>query len=91
MDINFEDAAVLVWLPKGVMPKPEHFGPQANLSPPSPNPEAWWTLGDALLHSRMAQGDYEKEPWIKVGGNVLSPVQVLKAYEAFKNGEAFRV
>lgn len=89
MQIDFDAAAVLLWLPKGEMPKPEHFRADIDLRPPSPNPEAWWKLGGALLHSRIVQGEHGKEPWIKVGGIVLTPVQVLKAYEAFKNDNDF--
>jgi hypothetical protein len=86
MKINFHDAAVLLWLPKGEMPTPNHFHPDNDLKPPSPNPEPWWVLGQALIHSRIVQGDHGKEPWIKVGSVVLTPVQVLNAYEAYKNG-----
>jgi hypothetical protein len=89
MKINFDDAAVLVWLPIGEEPMPSHFSPNNDLGPPNPNPEPWWVLGQALIHSRTVQGEHGKEPWIKVGSVVLAPVQVLQAYEAFKTGRDY--
>jgi hypothetical protein len=86
MKLNLDDAAVMLWLPKGEKPRPEHFEIHASLGPPNPNPEPWWHLSGALLNSRIVD-NHGKEPWIKVGGNVLSPAQVLRAYEALKNGQ----
>lgn len=91
MTLNLNDAAVVLWLPKGELPKPEHFAPDADLRPPNPNPEPWWQLSGALYHSRYRDDVHGKEPWIKVGGIVLSPVQVIKAHEAWKNGSDINV
>ena len=84
--LPWKSCAIVVWMPEGEKPDgAEHFSVGANLSPPKPNPEAWWELGQALLSVRAVENDYMKRPWIKVGEVVLEPDQILQAYEYFKN------
>jgi hypothetical protein len=90
MKLSFKEAAVVVWLPEGEQPTDDHFRAAADHRPPNPNPEAWWELGDALLRCRTGDDTpFGKEPWIKVGDALLSPRQVIQAYEAFKIGKDF--
>lgn len=83
--LPWNSSAIVLWLPKGETPdEAKHFNVEANLQPPHPNPEAWWNLGQALLNVRTVIHDHGKEPWIKVGDEILPPDQILKAYEFFK-------
>jgi len=86
-DLPFKAAAVVIWLPEGEEPKAFDFalGDDKSLSPPYPNPEAWWELGQAITSVRTVEkGDHKKLPWIKVGERVLSPDETLQAYEYLK-------
>jgi hypothetical protein len=62
-----------------------HGNDENSKGPPYPNPEAWWELGQAVISARRTlERPADKEPWIKVGENVLRPDDVLKAYEYYK-------
>ena len=78
MKLDINDTAILIWMPRGVFPDPEHY-----------RVDAFGALGATLVHQKMFPRPGE-EPWIKVAGAagaVLSPVQVLKAYENYKNDQ----
>lgn len=84
--LPWTSAAIVLWLPKGEEPdERKHFNVEAKLHPPAPNPEAWWNLGEALLSIRAGYNDHGKVPWIKVGGEIIRPDDVIPAYEFFKN------
>lgn len=84
--LPWRSSAIVLWLPKGEEPdQANHFNVEANLSPPSPNPEAWWELGQAVLSVRTSHNDGGKVPWIKAGEVLLRPDDILGAYEFFKN------
>lgn len=90
MRLSFDHAAVLLWLPAGVVPGGDGQPVGAPLSPPAANPVGCWSLGEALLLARD-NGDHFKSPWIKVGAVILTPDQVTDGWEAFKNGHPFEV
>lgn len=83
--LPWRSAAVVLWLPDGQTPDRASWSVEADYTPPIPNPEAWWELGDALLSVRSAAETYGKKPWIKVGEDILQPDDILGAYEFFKN------
>jgi hypothetical protein len=79
-------SAVVLWLPKGEQPdEAKHFNVEVKLDPPHPNPEAWWDLGQAVISVRTAHETHGKEPWIKVGEQILPPNEILGAYEFLKH------
>jgi hypothetical protein len=72
-------AAILVWMPPGAEPTAAAFDLRNVQPPPVPNPEAWWTLGDALdyaVNLVTTGANHGKDPWIKVGDALLNPPQV---------------
>jgi hypothetical protein len=83
--LPWQSSAMVIWLPEGEAPDAaKHFNVEADLRPPNPNPEAWWDLGQAVINVRIADRSHTKLPWIKVGDVLLSPDEVLGAYEFFK-------
>ncbi|WP_186388573.1 hypothetical protein [Stappia sp. TSB10P1A] len=85
--LSYTASAVLIWLPEGQEPKAEDFAVDGaeKLSPPYPNPETWWELGQAVKYAREADSaNHMKLPWIKTGDELLSPDDVLQAYEFLK-------
>lgn len=85
--LPWRSSAIVLWLPEGETPgDAKQFNVEADLRPPSPNPEAWWELGQALLSIRAADAHrHGKVPWIKVGESIVPPDEILRAYEFFKN------
>lgn len=84
-ELPWDAAAIVLWLPKDEEPDTaKHFNVEAKLHPPAPNPEAWWSLGQALINVTSGIDADGKVPWIKVGETILSPDQVRPAYEFFK-------
>ena len=83
-------AAILVWLPEGENPDLDNFGPQMVFPPPSPNPEAWWCLEDAINYASGAdRGDHKKVPWIKTGDAILGPDQISRAHSVLRAARNF--
>jgi hypothetical protein len=83
MNLNMRSAAILVWLSEGENPGLDSFSPQMVIPPPSPNPEAWWCLEDAIRYANGADpGEHQKVPWIKTGDAILGPCQISRAYSA---------
>ncbi len=80
MEVDLIAAAVLVWLPRGEVPTIESFGPGRIEPPPTPNPEPWWLLRDAIVHAREVSRAHDKVPWIKTGGTLLNEEQIFQAY-----------
>jgi hypothetical protein len=80
MNLNMRASAVLVWLADGEHPAHDSFGPQLVRPPPSPNPESWWCLEDAILYVNETVRDHKKVPWIKTGHVILGPDQIIQAY-----------
>jgi len=89
MNLNMKAAAVLVWLDDSENPALDSFGPQLVQPPPSPNPEAWWCLEDAIKHANDFARDHKKVPWIKTGNTILGPDQISRAYSAFRAANKF--
>ena len=80
--MDMRASAVLIWLDEGVNPAQEGFGPSKVCSPPSPNPEAWWLLEEAIRYVGGISRDHRKMPWIKTGDTLLGPAQIDLAYSA---------
>jgi hypothetical protein len=59
MNLNMRASAVLVWVPDGENPALDSFGPQLVQSPPSPSPESWWCLEDAIVYDNDADCDHK--------------------------------
>lgn len=84
-ELPWRSAAILLWLPDGEQPdEAKHFKTELDLSPPRPNPQACWSLGQALIMARVAHDAGDKVPWVKAGEVVLDPRDSLGAYEFFK-------
>lgn len=81
-------AAILVWLPQGTDPNSDDFHPLEVLEPPSPNPEPWWELKDAIVYAVELENKHDKLPWIKVHSEILSPQQIGKFYKTMKGTDA---
>jgi hypothetical protein len=84
MNVNMRASAVLVWLDGDVNPTLESFGPGDVCPPPSPNPEAWWCLEDAIKYVGDMQRDHKKVPWIKTDDTILGPTQIGLAYDVLR-------
>jgi hypothetical protein len=81
MNLNMKAAAVLIWLDVGENPALDSFVPQLVQPPPSPNPESWWCLQDAIVYvHEMSELEHGKVPWIKTGDTILGPDQIIQAY-----------
>jgi hypothetical protein len=81
-NLNMKAAAVLVWLDDGENPALDSFVPQLVQPPPSPNPESWWCLEDAIAYAyEIDKRDHRKVPWIKAGDTILGPDQIIQAYK----------
>jgi hypothetical protein len=81
-------SAVLVWLKDGEDPTLESFGPAQVLPPPSPNPEAWWCLEDAIKHViEVDRDDHNKAAWIKTAETILGPHEISRAYTRLARGD----
>ena len=86
INLPWRSSAIVLWLPEGEEPdQKKHFNVEAKLGLPSPNPEAWWELGQAVISVRTSYNEHGKVPWIKVGETLLRPDEILGAYEFFKN------
>jgi hypothetical protein len=72
-------AAVLIWLPRGEDPDIRDFDPALVQPPPTPNPQAWWVLHEAVTHAVTLQQKHNKVPWIKTGEQVLTPEEITEA------------
>jgi hypothetical protein len=69
-NIPLTASCVLAWLPKGTTVVPSNLGP-ADL-------EAWWQVADAArAAATRARKEPDREPWIKVGDQILGPKEVL--------------
>jgi hypothetical protein len=84
MNLNMRASAVLVWLADGEHPAHDSFAPQLVQPPPSPNPESWWCLEDAIVHVNEADRDHKKVPWIKTGDVILGPDQISRSYSILR-------
>jgi len=89
MNLNMRASAVLVWLPDGEYPSHDSFGPQLVQPPPSPTPESWWCLEDAIVYVNQADRDHRKVPWIKTGDVMLGPDQISRAYSMLRAARNF--
>jgi hypothetical protein len=90
MNLNMKAAAVLVWLDDGENPALDSFVPQSVQPPPSPNPESWWCLEDAIAYAHeIDKRDHGKVPWIKAGDTILGPDQISRAYSALRAATKF--
>jgi hypothetical protein len=89
MNLNMRASAVLVWLADGEHPAHDSFSPQLVQPPPSPNPESWWCLEDAIVHVNDADRDHGKVPWIKTGDAILGPDQISRAYSTLRAARKF--
>jgi hypothetical protein len=90
MNLNMRAAAIPVWLPEGENPSLDNFSPQTVSQPPSPNPEAWWCLEDAIHYVNGAdRSDHKKVPWIKTGDAILGADQISRAYSALRAARNF--
>lgn len=78
-------SAILVWLPEGIEPDLQRFDVSAVQSPPSPNPEPWWLLHEAITYSVELIDNGNKRPWIKVGDKILSPDEIHQIYSTMGN------
>ncbi|MCE4223419.1 hypothetical protein HCU64_06620 [Methylobacterium sp. C25] len=78
LSLSLEEAAILVWLPLGITPARTNFDLKNIQTPPSPNPEAFWLLGEAIIYAMTVihPVNHGKQPWIKVGERVLDPEDV---------------
>ena len=77
------DAAVLVWVSPGAAPSADRLDGTHIQTPPHPNPTPFWRYSDAVEHATetLANGRHSgKEPWIKVGETVFSPLEVATHY-----------
>lgn len=75
-NIPLNAAAVLVWLPRGVIPSESSFNIGSVEGPPIPNPEPWWECGQAILYAVSLTENNGKVPWIKVGDLLLDPDRI---------------
>jgi hypothetical protein len=89
MNLNMRASAVLIWLYDSENPTLESFGPGNVSSPPQPNPEAWWWFAEAVKHAVEAPREHKKVPWIKTGGTILGPNQILQTYSALRAASKF--
>ena len=74
-------------MPPGDEPSAIAFSPANVQSPPHPNPEAWWLVGDAIEHAIeciMNSKNYGKEPWIKTGDLLFTPTQIRVFYKTIQ-------
>lgn len=89
MKLNMQASAVLVWLPEGEIPTTVSF-PDKVLPPPTPNPESWWSLEDAIVYAReVDRTGHNKVPWIKTGDTLLSQEEIFHAYSEILATRAF--
>ena len=89
MKLNMQASAVLVWLPEGETPEIVSF-PDKVVPPPSPNPEPWWSLEDAIVYAReVDRTGHKKVPWIKTGDTLLSQEEIFHAYNGILAARAF--
>lgn len=87
-NLPMRHASVLVWLSAGTQPTASNFHASlATAEPPKPNPEAWWELRQAIIYAVELENKHGKEPWIKVGGSVLAPADIAKAYRVAKGSD----
>jgi hypothetical protein len=77
-NVVMTDSAVLVWLSKGESPSGATFELKSLKTPPMPNPEPWWKAGDAINFASRLTDNHGKLPWLKVGGQVLSPDEIVQ-------------
>jgi hypothetical protein len=89
MNLNMQTSAVLVWLVDGEHPALDSFDPQLVQPPPSPNPEPWWCLEDAIMYANEADRDHKKVPWIKTGDVILGPDQINRSYSILRAARKF--
>jgi hypothetical protein len=89
MKLNMQASAVLVWLPEGEIPTIDSF-PDNVEPPPSPNPEPWWSLADAIVYARdVDRTGHNKVSWIKTGDTLLSQEEIFRAYSGILAARAF--
>lgn len=80
-NLPWQASAILFWLPRGEQPTKD-FNPSEQSNSSSPAPEPWWELHDAVRYAVELDKDGTFEPWIKTGEIILSPKDILEAYEA---------
>jgi len=85
-NIPLNAAAILVWLPKGERADGADFDPKSAVSPPHPNPELWWKVGDAIRYAVELDHTDGKLPWIKFHDEVLPPEEISKIYPNLGRG-----
>lgn len=89
-NLDLSSSAVIVWLPKGAQPSIDSFVPTNVQSPPPDNPEPWWILHEAITYAVTAMTKHDKLPWIKTGGQLLGPDEILKIYKGMGNLSGFK-
>jgi len=83
-DLPWDAAAVLIWLFAGDNADEDDFTWDWVNAPPDENPQAFWTLREAVEHANTVDCAHGKGAWIKVGTRLLNPVQVFEAYKVLK-------
>jgi hypothetical protein len=81
-------AAVLVWGPAGATPDAGTLAASYVQTPPHPNPVPFWRLRDAVEHATetIMNGRHGgKEPWIKVGETLFSPLEISGFYRTIRS------
>jgi hypothetical protein len=57
--------------------------------PPSPNPQAWWVLHEAVAYAVTLQQKHGKVPWIKTGEQILRPEEITDLYMSMGDVSSF--
>jgi hypothetical protein len=88
-NLDLTASAILIWLPKGDKPDVQQFDKGKIQPPPSPNPEPWWLLHEAIKYARTLDHSDGKLPWIKTGTQILSPDDIIRVYNDMGNLQNF--
>jgi hypothetical protein len=82
--LPLDAAATLIWLFPGDNADDDDFTWDWVASPPDQNPQAFWTLREAIEFANNADCYHGKGAWIKVGERILNPVDVDQVYRDMK-------
>jgi hypothetical protein len=78
--LDFGKNAVLVWLAEGVEPHGGSFEAAAEVE--GVGPVSWSRFDLALSYAMHAPRTDERLPWIKTGGRVIQPGELLEMFTA---------
>lgn len=87
MSIDFDSAAIIIWMPAGITPTVEAYHGDEGTEPET---VGYWSLGVAVIVAAKGGGKPGMDAWIKVGGILLSPDRHEQLYEDFKHGRGFK-